>query len=95
MRYSGYFNAFSLCYNALYAQDPDMARTVWNGVSQRVREDCAERLTLETAFWSKTMDELQEELRDAYAETFQYEEEGPKHDSVTDLLTMWYFEEIL
>ena len=95
MRYSGYFNAFSLCYNALYAQDPDMARTVWNGVSQRVREDCAERLSLETAFWTQTMDELQEELRDAYAETFQTEEGGPEHDSVTDLLTMWYFEEIL
>lgn len=95
LRYSGYFNAFSLCYNALYAEDPNAAREVWNGVSQRVRNDCAGRLEEETRVWAKIMDRFQDDLRDAYAQTFQYEEDSPDHDSATDLLTMWYMEEVL
>ncbi|MBR6825507.1 MAG: DUF3810 family protein, partial [Oscillospiraceae bacterium] len=95
LRYSGYFNAFSFCYNALYAQSPEEAREVWQGVSTQVREDCADRLEQETGGWQKAMTGLQKDLRDAYAESFQSEEGGPKHDSVTDLLTMWYFERIL
>ncbi len=95
LQYSGYFNAFSFCYNALYEEDPNAARQVWEGVSQAVRDDCAERVYRETKIWNKTMDQIQEGVRDIYAETFQYEEEGPMHDSVTDLLTMWYLEEVL
>ena len=95
LRYSGYFNAFSLCYNALYARDPAAAQEVWSGTSQALRRDCEARLEEETAIWAKTMDHLQSGVQDAYAETFQYEDEGPEHDSVTDLLTMWYLEEIL
>lgn len=95
MRYSGYFNAFSLCYNALYQENPSAAQEIWNGVSQTVRTDCTERLALETQAWTKTMDHLQEGVRDAYAKTFQYEEKTPDHDTATDLLTMWYLEEIL
>lgn len=95
LRYSGYFNAFSFCYNALYAQDPDAARSVWQGVSQQVRQDCANRLDTEASGWRKAMAGLREDLQDAYAETFQSEEGGPDHDSVFDLLTMWYYERIL
>ncbi len=95
LQYSGYFSAFSLCYNALYAQDPEAAREVWSGVSQSVRKDCATRLEEETDAWAQTMDTLFENLWDIYAETFRYEDEGPEHDSSPDLLTMWYLEEIL
>ncbi len=95
LRYSGYFNAFSFCYNALYEQDPEAARAVWQGVSQQVRQDCANRLDEEYTGWRKTMSHFQEDLRDSYAETFQSDEGGPNHDSVADLLTMWYYERIL
>lgn len=95
LTYSGYFNAFSLCYNALYAKDPKAAREVWNGVSQGVRQDCAGRLEQETKAWTRIMNKLQDEVRDAYAETFPYEEEGSDRYSAADLLTMWYMEEIL
>lgn len=94
LQYSGYFNAFSLCYNALYARDPEAARQVWQGTSQKVRDDCAARLELADNSWTRAMGSLQEELRDAYARTFEYEEGEPEHDTVTDLLTMWYMEKI-
>ena len=95
LQYSGYFNAFSLCYNALYAQDPDAAREVWSGVSQSVRKDCAIRLEEETDAWTMAMDTLLENLWNIYAETSRYEEGPPEHDNAPDLLTMWYLEEIL
>ncbi len=95
LRYSGYFNAFSFCYNALYARDPEAARAVWQGVSRQVRQDCARRLDIEDSGWRKTMSHFQEDLRDSYAETFQSEEGGPNHDSIAALLTMWYYERIL
>lgn len=96
LRYSGYFNAFSLCYNALYAKDPEAAREVWQGVTQSVQADCAARLELESGSWKKTMSEFQADLWDVYGKAFQTEDgEGPEHDTVTELLTMWYVERIL
>lgn len=95
LRYSGYFNAFSLCYNALYEQDPQAARSVWQGLSKQVQQDCADWLDSEADGWRKTMTGFQENLRETYAESFQSEEGGPQHNSVTQLLTMWYYERIL
>lgn len=96
LRYSGYFNAFSLCYNALYAKDAQAAKRIWQGVSQSVRADCAARVELETGPWRQAMSEFQTDLWDVYGKTFQDEEgKGPEHDSVTDLLTMWYVERII
>ena len=95
LRYSGYFNAFSFCYNALYERDADVARDLWQGVSQQVRQDCANRLEEETSGWRKTMSDFREDLWDSYAEAFQSEDGSPDHDNVADLLTMWYYERIL
>lgn len=96
LRYSGYFNAFSLCYNALYAQNPEAARQVWQGVSQYVQSDCGKRVERESGQWKQTMSEFQTDLWNIYGETFQVEVgEGPTHDTVTDLLTMWYVERIV
>lgn len=96
LRYSGYFNAFSTCYNALYAKDPQAAREVWQGVAQSVRVDCAARLELETGAWRQAMLGIRTDLWDLYGETFRNDEgESPKHDSAADLLTMWYIERIL
>lgn len=96
VRYSGYFSAFSMCYNALYAEDPEAAREIWQGVSQTVQKDCAVRLEQQTNSWRAVMEGLHTELWDAYGKTFRTEEsEAPFHDSASDLLTMWYVERIL
>ncbi len=95
LRYSGYFNAFSSCYAALYEQDPEAARDLWQGVSPQVQQDHANRLDIESGEWRQAVNDLLETLRDGYAEAFLSKEERANYDSVAELLTMWYFERIL
>ncbi len=95
-RYSGYFNAFSFCYNALYAADQEAAEAVWEGVSSPVRADCAARWDILTEDWKQLFTEFHENIQDTYTQSFETEDgERPEHDSVVQLLTMWYYERIL
>ncbi len=39
-RYSGYYNAFVYCFNALYDEDPKAAESLWELVSDEMKHDC-------------------------------------------------------
>jgi hypothetical protein len=96
LQYAGYFNAFSYCYNALYARDPQTAIEVWKGLSNEVRKDCVDRIEQEESPLKELiLSDIQKDLQVIYAEFMGWDVEGPEHDSMTDLLTMWYYEKVL
>ncbi|MBR4308717.1 MAG: DUF3810 family protein [Oscillospiraceae bacterium] len=90
--YSGYFIAFSYCYNALYARDRAVAESVWQGVGAELKADCLGRIEYESGRENQATKDKWETLGEQY-QKFLQEKLGTKTaDSVTNLLTIWYLE---
>jgi hypothetical protein len=92
--YSGYFVAFSYCYNALYAIDEKAAVEVWKGVSRELRADCLARISFENGRRNETANALRKDLAKNYYSFLQNRLGAKKVRSITNLMTMWYFEKV-
>ncbi len=93
-RYSGYYQAFIYCYNALYAADPEAAREVWGQVSQTLYEDLSRGNTHNEALRDETVSKVSDAVYDTYLKGFSVAEGVQSYGQVTDLLLVWYFEEL-
>ena len=93
--YSGYFMAFSYCYNALYAQDQAAAVQVWKGVGKELRADCLGRIEYERGHENQAVVQAKEDLGKSYQQLLREKMGTKSADSVSQLLTMWYYEGIL
>jgi len=68
-RYSGYYNAFVYCYNALYAVSPKTAQALWNSSNNTLRQDCAAANAHYEPYEGKVQDAAQK-VNDTYLKTF-------------------------
>ncbi len=93
-RYSGYYNAFLYCYNALYDADPESARAVWDGLSETVKNDLRRGSTHYASLRNETASKVTDAVYDGYLKTFSVQEGAASYGMVTDLLLVWYFEEL-
>lgn len=92
--YSGYFVAFSYCYNALYAIDQQAAKEVWKGVGQKLGADCDARLAYEQGHHNPSANALREDLGKSYRQLIHEKFGAKTSETVSNLLTMWYYERI-
>lgn len=93
-RYSGYYHAFLYCYNALYEADPEAAREVWNEVSETLYEDMSRASIHYEALRDETASKVSDAVYDTYLKGFSVSEGVQSYGQVTDLLLVWYFEEL-
>lgn len=87
-RYSGYYNAFIYCYNALYGQEASAARALWKKVSQNLIHDSDVHVEYNKQYEGKVQQAAQA-VNDAYIKTF--DEAGVKsYGLVVDYLIAEY-----
>ena len=87
-RYSGYYNAFIYCYNALYAESPSTARSLWDRCSEQVIHDSNVHVEHNKQF-EGTVQNAARVVNDAYLKTFS--EPGVKsYGLVVDYLIAEY-----
>lgn len=87
-RYSGWFSAFVLCYNALYEQDPAEAERVFAGLSRVVQGDIGTMNDNYARFEGKVQDTA-EGVNDAYL-TLLGQQGVESYGLVSDALAAWY-----
>ena len=88
LQYSGYYNAFIYCYNALYAESPTAARSLWDLCSDRMIHDANIQVEHNKKYEGKTQTAAQA-VNDAHLKLFQ--EEGIKsYGLVVDYLIADY-----
>ena len=68
-RYSGYYCAFIYCYNALYAESPASARSLWSCCADEVLYDSNVHVTHNKQYEGKVQ-EAARAVNDAYLKTF-------------------------
>ncbi len=93
-RYSGYYTAFSYCYNALAREDPEGAKEVWRGVGRELAADGAAAAKHYQSLENETLSSASSKVYDSYLKTFEVESGVQSYGEVTDLLLMWYYETI-
>ena len=87
-RYSGYYNAFIYCYNALYAESPSGARALWARCSEALLHDCDVHVEHNKQYEGKVQQAAQA-VNNAYLKTF--DEAGVKsYGLVVDYLIAEY-----
>ncbi len=88
-RYSGYYCAFIYCYNALYAESPSAAKSLWDRCSEEMLHDCDVQVEHNKQYEGKVQEAAQA-VNDAYLKTF--DEAGVKsYGLVVDYLIAEYF----
>ena len=91
-RYSGYYNAFLYCYNALYKVDKEAAQEVLSGVCQTLKADLTQSTEHYAARRSETAAQVTDKVYDTYLKSFSVDEGVQSYGEVVDLLLIWYFE---
>jgi hypothetical protein len=87
-RYSGYYNAYVYCYNALYAESPSQARSLWERCSEELIRDSDVHVEHNKQYQGPVQDAVQA-VNDAYLKTF--DEPGVKsYGLVVDYLIAEY-----
>ncbi len=87
-RYSGWYSAFIYCYNALYAENPSAARSLWDRCSEEMLHDCNVHVEHDKQYEGKVQETAQA-VNDAYLKTF--DEAGVKsYGLVVDYLIAEY-----
>ena len=90
-RYSGFYNAFIYCYNALYAESPSAARTLWDRCSEEMLHDSDVHVEHSKQYEGKVQ-EAARAVNDAYLKTF--DEAGVKsYGLVVDYLIAEYLKQ--
>ena len=87
--YSGAYSAFIYCYNALYAENRDLAAKVWDSLSEQVQTDCRAANTHYDQYEGKVQETV-EKVNDAYLKAFQEEAGVKSYGAVADDLIAWY-----
>lgn len=88
LRYSGYYNAFVYCYNALHKADPAAAQTLWSACSEEVLHDCRVHVEYNQQYEGKVQDAAQK-VNDTYLKAF-HEEGVQSYGLVADYLIAHY-----
>ena len=87
-RYSGWYSAFIYCYNALYAENPSAARSLWDRCAEELLHDSDVHVEHNKQYEGKVQDAAQA-VNDAYLKTF--DEAGVKsYGLVVDYLIAEY-----
>lgn len=87
-QYSGWYTAFVYCYNALYAENPSAARSLWDRCSEEMRRDSDVHVEHDRQYEGKVQDAAQA-VNNAYLKTF--DEAGVKsYGLVVDYLIAEY-----
>ena len=87
-RYSGYYNAFIYCYNALFEESPSAARALWSRCSDALIHDANVHVEHNKQYEGKVQEAAQA-VNNAYIKTF--DEAGVKsYGLVTDYLIAEY-----
>ncbi|MBR6376519.1 MAG: DUF3810 domain-containing protein [Oscillospiraceae bacterium] len=90
-RYSGYYNAFIYCYNALYAESPASARALWDRCSEELIHDSDVHVEHNRQYEGK-IQEAAQAVNDAYLRSF--DEPGVKsYGLVVDYLIAEYLKQ--
>ena len=87
-QYSAYYSAFIYCYNALYRADPELAQTVFAGLSQEVQDDIR-GATEHYAPYKGKVQETAEKVNDTYLKAMG-QEGVQSYGLVSDALIAWY-----
>ena len=88
LRYSGSYNAFLFCYNALYAENPGAASALWAQCSEELIHDCRGQ-NEHYAQYEGVVKEASQAVNDTYLKAFS--EEGVRsYGLVTDYLIAYY-----
>ncbi len=87
-RYSGYYNAFIYCFNALHEESPSAARALWARCSEELLHDCDVHVEHNKQYEGKVQEAAQA-VNNAYLKTF--DEAGVKsYGLVVDYLIAEY-----
>ena len=88
-RYSGWYSAFVYCYNALYEADQAAATEIWDTMSKTLRADCR-RANAHYEPYEGTVQDVAQQVNDAYLKAFDEEAGVQSYGKVADLLIAWY-----
>ena len=89
-QYSGYYNAFKYCYNALYDESPDAAAEVWSGVCPELAGDNNAAAEHYEELEDETASQVADTVYNGYLHSFSVESGVKSYGEVTDLLILWY-----
>lgn len=92
MQYSGYYQAFVYCYNALHESDRAQAMEVWNKMTPEFQMDCINANTHHAEVSSEAATKIAETVNDVYLKAFSEESGVQSYGEVTDLLVAWYLQ---
>ena len=92
-QYSGWYSAFVYTYNALHKVDRDAAAQIWEGMSERLKQDCRNANTHYDRYEGEVQEAAQK-VNDTYLKAFQEESGVRSYGEVADLLIAWYLDTI-
>lgn len=93
-RYSGYYNAFLYCYNALYRTDPDAAKELRKEANELLNGDLRRAGEHYEALRNEKATEITDRVYDSYLKSFSVSEGKASYSQVVELLMDWYAKEI-
>lgn len=92
-QYSGWYSAFVYTYNALHKVDSDAAYRIWDGMAERVKQDCRNANTHYDQYEGEVQEAAQK-VNDTYLKVFKEESGIQSYGEVADLLIAWYLNKI-
>jgi len=92
-QYSGWYSAFVYTYNALHKADREAASVIWEGMSERLKQDCRNANTHYDQFEGEVQEAAQK-VNDTYLKVFKEESGVQSYGEVADLLIAWYLKSV-
>lgn len=89
-RYSGYYEAFVYCFNALYDADPTAAAEVWETAAPYIQSDYSAAYRHYEAISDATATKVSDAVNDTYLKAFSEKSGVRSYGEVVDLLLAWY-----
>lgn len=89
--YSGYFEGFLYCYDAVALVDGGEQAKLWNGLNEYAMADLLDMIAYNKRYEGPAR-EAGTRLNDAYLKTMLQEEGVRSYGEVTDLIIAWYME---
>jgi hypothetical protein len=90
--YSGYYEGFLYCYNAVALVDREEQAKLWNGLSEYAMADIFDMIEYNRTY-EGPIEEAGTRINDAYLKTMMQEEGVQSYGKVTDLIIAWYMEQ--
>lgn len=92
-RYSGYYEAFLYCYNALYERNPAAASKIWSESSALLRADCAAQGVHYEQYSAPAVQHAADKINDTYLKTFAEKSGTASYGECVDYLIAHYLEQ--